>query len=388
MAPSATVELMAKISELRNAGVDIISFSVGEPDYATPDNINLAAKQAIDNGFTRYTAVAGIVELREAICEKLLQDNGVRYSPAQISVGTGAKQSLVNAVMALVDDGDEVLLPTPCWVSYVEMIKLAGGTPVLVPCREEDGFALDMQAVRNAVTPKTKAVIINSPNNPTGAVYSRASLENLGALAVERGFHIISDEVYEKLVYDGESHCCVASLSETAQSRCLIINGMSKAYAMTGWRIGYAAGPAEIIKGMNALQGHMTSNTNSITQWAGIEALAGPQEVVKTMVAEFDRRRKYIVERLREMDGISCCTPKGAFYAMPNVASFYGKKWNGLPLKDSLGVAAFLLEEAHIAVVPGAAFEAPDNIRVSYSNSMENIRRGMDRMKAALAKLE
>jgi aspartate aminotransferase len=388
MTPSATVELTAKVAELRRQGIDIIAFNVGEPDFNTPDHINEAAKKAIDEGFTKYTAVAGIQELREAICKKLKEDNNLEYTPKQISVSTGAKQALVNGVLTLCDLGDEVIIPTPCWVSYIEMVKLAESTPVLVPTDEKNGFQLDMDRVKEAITDRTKAVILNTPNNPTGAVYSEEALKELADLAVKHDFYVFSDEVYEELVYDGYKHVSIASLSPDIKERVVIINGLSKAYAMTGWRLGYAAGPEKVIKGMNSLQGHMTSNTNSITQKAAVAALLGPKDTVEYMRKQFDERRKYLLQRLRNMEGIECAEAKGAFYLMPNVSKLFGKRHNNKVIKDSFDIAGFLLEEAHIAVVPGAAFEAPDNIRISYSNSMENIKKGMDRMEKALSLLE
>ena len=388
MKPSVTVELTAKVADLRSKGIDVIAFNVGEPDFSTPDNINHAAKVAIDEGFTKYTAVAGILELRKAICKKLKDDNGIEYKPNEILVSTGAKQALVNAVLTICDLGDEVILPTPCWVSYIEMIKLAESTPVLVETDEKNGFQLDMKKIREAITDKTKAIILNTPNNPTGAVYSEECLRELGELAVKHNFYIISDEIYEKLIYNGKKHISIASFSPEIKKNTIIINGLSKAYAMTGWRIGYAAGPEDIISGMNSLQGHMTSNTNSITQKAAVEALLGPQENIEYMRLKFDERREYLIERLRSIKDISCANADGAFYFMPNVSKVFGKKYNGRIIKDSVDVAAFLLEVAHIAVVPGADFESPNNIRISYSNSMENIKEAMDRMEKALAKLE
>lgn len=388
MAPSATVALTAKVGELRRQGVDIISFNVGEPDFNTPDNINGAAKKAIDEGFTKYTAVAGIPELREAICKKLSQDNGVDYKPSQISVGTGAKQSLANAILTVCDEGDEVILPTPCWVSYIELIKLAQSTPILVETYEKDEFQLNIEKIKSAITNKTKAIIINTPNNPTGAVYGEEILRELGNLAIEKNFYIISDEVYEKLVYEGEKHVCVAALSPEIKEKTITINGLSKAYAMTGWRIGYGAGPQDVINGMNALQSHMTSNTNSITQKAAIEALTGPQDTIEFMRKKFDERRIYLINRLRGIKDIECADAKGAFYFMPNVSKLYGKEYKGKALKNSMDISSFILEVAHVAVVPGDAFEAPDCIRISYSNSLENIKEGMNRIEKAFALLK
>ena len=387
IAPSATLEITNKVLRLRRSGVDIISMNAGEPDFGTPENICRAAVEAISLQRTKYTSVSGIPELRDAICEKLEQDDHVSYTPEEISVGTGAKQPLCNAVLALCGEGDEVLLPTPCWVSYVEMVKLAGATPVRVPNREEDGFALNVDAIAAAITPRTKAILINTPNNPTGAVYTRRALEQLAELACRHDFSIISDEIYEKLVYDSAEHICPASLSEDARRRTVVINGFSKAYAMTGWRVGYAAGDREVIRAINAIQGHATSNTCSVAQYAALEALRGPQDSVEAMRREFDRRRLYLLERLGRMPGVSCAGVRGAFYLLPNIASFYGRQWQGKTLKDSFDVADFLLDEAHIAVVPGGAFEAPNHLRIAYSNSMEQLQEGMDRMEAALARL-
>lgn len=386
--PSATLQLTGRVNELKAAGVDIIAFNVGEPDFGTPKNICDAAIEAINANFTKYTGVSGIIELRKAICEKLKNDNNVEYKPNEISVGTGAKQPLVNAILAVCDLGDEVILPTPCWVSYEEMIKLSEATPVFVSTKEEDGFELDLEAIEKAVTPKTKAILINTPNNPTGAVYSEETLRKLADMALKHDFYIISDEVYEKLIYDGRKHFCVASISKEVRDKCIVVNGFSKAYAMTGWRMGYVAAVKEIIDGVNAIQGHMTSAANSITQKACLEALTGPQESLETMRVEFDKRRLYLLERLNAMEGVSCVNARGAFYLMPNVAKLFGKSHDGKVLKDSMDVADFLLDKAHIAVVPGAAFMAPENLRISYSNSMENIKEGMDRMEAALKLLK
>lgn len=388
ISPSMTLELTAKVADLRRQGIDIIAYNLGEPDFGTPENICKAAMAAIEAQKTKYTTVSGIAELREAICEKLLKDNHVTYAPNQICVGTGAKQPLVNAVLALCEEGDEVIVPTPCWVSYLEMVKLSGAAPVLVKNREEDGFALNIEGIKNAITPKTKAIMINTPNNPTGAVYTEKDLRALAALACEHDFYIISDEVYEKLIYESKTHFCIASISDEVKDRCVIINGFSKAYSMTGWRIGYAAGNAALIKGMSSLQGHTTSNTCSIAQYAALEALRGPQESLEIMRKEFDKRRKFLLERLNAMDGITCVNADGAFYLMPNVTSFYGKSYNGKTIRDSFDMADYLLEEARIAVVPGAAFEAPENLRISYSNSMECLINGMDRMEEALKKLK
>ncbi len=388
MTPSATVALSGKIADLKSQGIEIIGFNVGEPDFNTPANIIEKGEEAYRLGMTRYTPAPGTLELRQEICKKFKDDYGLTYNPKEVIVSNGAKQSLVNTLMAIVDPGQEVIVPAPCWVSYVEMIKLAEGLPVIVEMEEENGFALDMDKIAAAVTDKTKAIMINSPNNPTGAVYTREDLVKLGNLAVEKGIYIISDEIYEKLIYEGGANVCVAALSPEIKEKTITINGVSKSYAMTGWRIGYAVGPQEIIKAMTDYQGHTTSGANSPAQHASLEALSNSADSVEMMRLEFDKRRKYIVERLNNMVGIKCNTPTGAFYVMPNITSFYGKTNGNLVIKDSVDMANYLLEESKIAVVPGLAFEAPDNIRISYSNSIENIEEGMNRMEEALKKLK
>lgn len=383
MFPSATLELTAKVAELKANGIDIISLNVGEPDFTTPKNICEAAKKAIDEGFTHYTPVPGILELRKKIADKLKNDNNVLYNPSQIIVGTGAKQPIANSILAICDEKDEVIIPTPCWVSYVEMIKIAGAIPVLVSTDESKGFALDFEKIEKAITNKTKAILINTPNNPTGAVYSEESLRKLSNLALKYNFYIISDEVYEKLIYGDAKHFCIASISEEVKEKTIIINGFSKAYAMTGWRMGYAAGPQDVIKGMNDIQGHMTSGANSITQKACIEALVGPQNSIEEMRIEFSKRREYLQNRLQSIDKVTCANAEGAFYLMPNVSKFFGKVYKGKEMKTSKDITTFLLEEAHVAVVSGEDFYAKENLRISYSNSMDNIKEAADRMERA-----
>ena len=384
--PSVTVALAGQVTELQRQGVDIISFGVGEPDFGTPENISTAGKAAIDNNFTKYTAVSGILPLREAICEKLLRDNDVRYSSDQISVGTGAKQPLFNSVQALIDNGDEVLLPTPCWVSYVEMVKLVGGIPVCVPCKSD--YQLDVDAIRAAVTEKTAAIIINSPNNPTGAVYGQESLQAIADLAVEKDLYVIADEIYEKLLYGDCRHVSIASLSPEIYQRTIVINGMSKAYRMTGWRIGYSAAPADIAKGISGLQGHMTSNSTTLVQWSAIEALENGEPDVQDMVAQFVQRRDYAYERAINLPHVTCTKPDGAFYLMPDVSWYYGKRAGDRVISDSFAMSEYLLQEYHVAVVPGGAFMAPEAIRIAYTNSLFEIQRGFDRIETALNALQ
>lgn len=385
MTPSATIELEGTVAELEAQGVHVIGLNAGEPDFATPANIRTACEKALDAGKTKYISVTGIADLKKAICKKLLRDNNVTYTPAQIVVSTGAKQALDNAVMAICNPGDEVIIPAPCWVSYVEMVKLADGVPVIVET-DPKTFQLDIAAIAKAVTPKTRAIMINTPNNPTGAVYTRESLQQLGELAVKHDFYIISDEVYEKLIYNGE-HVCVASLSPEIYARTIVINGFSKAFAMTGWRIGYSASPQDVARGMASLQGHTTSNSTTFVQWAAVEALEGGEETIEAMRKEFAKRRIYLLQRLQGMAGISCAEADGAFYLLPDVSSYFGKKCGDRVIKDSFDFCKYLLDDARLAVVPGAAFEAPRTIRIAYSNSLENIKEGMDRMEKALAKL-
>ncbi len=386
MTPSATVVLEGIVADLEAAGVHVIGLNCGEPDFNTPDNIVKAVNQALAEGKTRYISVTGIAPLRKAICEKLLKDNNVSYEPNQIVCATGAKQALYNAIMAICNPGDEVIIPAPCWVSYVEMVKLAESKAVIVPMTKD--FHLDLSEIEKAITPKTKAIMINTPNNPTGAVYSEEELRALGELAVKHGFYIISDEVYEKLVYDGRKHVCVASLSEEIKQWCITINGFSKAYAMTGWRLGYSAAPLDVTKAMAAFQGHTTSNSTTFVQWAAIEALYGPQDTIEFMRTKFDERRVYLLERLRAMEGVECGNAEGAFYLLPDISYYFGKSFEGKEIKDSADFAQYLLDQAHVAVVPGGAFEAPKTVRIAYSNSLENIKLGMDQMEAALKALK
>ena len=387
MTPSVTIVMEGIVADLKAQGVDVIGLNAGEPDFDTPAHIVQACTRAMEEGKTRYINVTGIPQLRQAICQKLQKDNGAVYTPAQICVSTGAKQALNNAILTTVQPGDEVIIPKPCWVSYVEIVKLADGVPVLVDT-DPATFQLDLEAISRAITPRTRAILLNTPNNPTGAVYTRESLEALGRLAVEHDFYIISDEVYEKLIYGSGEHVSPASLGEEVQAHTIVVNGFSKAYAMTGWRIGYTAAPLDIAKDIAALQGHTTSNSTTFVQWAALAALEGPQDELERMRREFDRRRLYMVERLRKMPGITCPDADGAFYLMPDVSSYYGKTTpGGQVIADSAAFCNYILEEAHVAFVPGAAFEIPSAVRIAYSNSLEKIREGMDRMEAALAKL-
>lgn len=386
MTPSATSTLGGKISEMKAAGIDIASFNLGEPDFPTPEKVTKACTAAMEAGKTKYIAIGGILQLRQAIAEKLKKDNGLLYSEEQICVSTGAKQAVFNAIMAVCNPGDEVIIPTPCWVSYVEMVKLAGALPVLVSTDAE--FHLIPEEIEKAVTNKTRLVIINTPNNPTGAVYSEKSLRALAQIAVEHDLYVIADEVYEKLIYGGTKHVSIASLSPEIYAHTIGVNGFSKAYSMTGWRIGYAAGPLDVIKGMTSLQGHVTTSSTTFIQWASITALKECDGEVEEMRREFLKRRDYMYDRLNRIPGLHCPKPEGAFYLMPDVSDYFGKKSGKWEINTAGDFCEYLLEEARVAVVTGAAFEAPQTVRFAYSVSIETIAAGMDRMEAALEKLK
>ena len=386
MTPSATIELDGIVANLRADGVEVISLNMGEPDFNTPEHIINACLKAIEEGKTKYVNVNGIPQLREAICIKLMRENHVKYESSQIVVSTGAKQALDNAVMAICNAGDEIIVPIPCWVSYIEMVKLADGVPVLVHT-DPNSFQLDLAAIEKAITPKTRAIIINTPNNPTGAVYTEECLQELGELAVKHDFYIISDEIYEKLIYNNKKHVCIASLSEEIKEHAILINGLSKSFAMTGWRIGYSATPLDIARAISSLQGHTTSNSTTFVQWAAINALEGPTDTIESMRTKFDERRRYLVERLNSMPHISCFNVDGAFYLMPDISFYFGKRFDRRVIKDSVDFCTYMLEEARVAIVPGSAFEAPNSVRIAYSNSLEAIKQGMDNMEKALAKL-
>jgi aspartate aminotransferase len=391
LAPSSTLAVQAKARALRAQGIDVISFGAGEPDFDTPERIKDAAVRAMRAGHTKYTEVGGIPELRAAVCAKFKRDSGLEYEPADVIVSVGAKHTLFNWVVAQIDPGDEVLVPSPFWVSYPEQLRLVGGVPVPVPTEERTGFDLDPDALRRAVTARTKAIVLNSPNNPTGAVFSPRALEAVARLAIERGLWIVSDECYEALTFEGR-HVSIAALGPEVKARTLVVNTCSKAYAMTGWRIGFAAGPRALIRAMTDVQSQVTSNPASVAQWAAIEALSGPQDEVAKMAGEFDRRRRLIVEGLNALPGVSCVMPKGAFYAFANVSGLFGRTWRTpdggrTTLGGSVDVTAFLLEAARVAVVPGLDFGSDAHVRLSYATSDALIREGLARMGAALRSL-
>ena len=380
--PSQTLAITAQALKMRREGKKVISFAAGEPDFNTPENIKEEAISAVKEGFTHYTTSSGIIELKEAIVKKLKKDNKIDYKTSEIIVSTGAKQCLFNAILTVCNPGDEVLLPIPCWVSYTEQIKFAQAIPVFIPTFYRDAFKLNVQQVEEKITPRTKLIILNSPNNPTGAVYDPEELKKIAQLLLKYNIYCICDEIYEKLIYDNAKHLSMASLSDEIKEKIITINGVSKSYAMTGWRIGYAAGPGEIIKGMSKIQGHSTSNPNSIAQKASVEALNGKQDAIEEMRKEFDERRKYMVKRLNEIEGISCLAPNGAFYAFPNVSKLLerGIEYNSKKVNNSFDLSNFILKEAEVALIPGIAFEAEGYLRLSYAASLEDIKEGLDRI--------
>ncbi len=386
--PSATLTINSKAKSMKASGINVISFGVGEPDFDTPDNIKEAAIKAMRDGFTKYTAVGGIEALKNAIIGKLREDNSLVYRPDEIIVSCGAKHSLYNIAQALYSPGDEVLIPSPYWVSYPDQVLLNDAVPVFVKTYEADSFMVRPEAIEEHITEKTKALILNSPSNPTGLTYDKEALEKIAELAVRHNFYIISDEIYEKLIYDGLEHISIASLDGEIKARTIIVNGLSKSHSMTGWRIGYAAGNDGIIKAMTNIQSHSTSNPNSIAQKAAVEALTGPQDFISVMIKEFDVRRRYLVEELNKIDGMSCIMPTGAFYAFPNTSNIYGRKFSGREISSSSDLALYLLEEANVALVPGAAFGDDNYLRISYATSLDTIKTGVARIKEAIAKLE
>jgi aspartate aminotransferase len=384
--PSATLAVDARAKALAAEGKDVVNFGVGEPDFQTPPAATEGALAAIREGFTKYTPTAGILPLREAISEKLRCDNGLEYEPGQIVVSTGAKQSLYNALQVLCEVGDEVLVPSPYWVTYPEQVRLAGGVPVYVETDESRGYRLEVAALEKKVTPRTRLLILNSPSNPTGAVLAPKDIEAVAEFVVRHDLYLISDEIYEKLVYHGAVHVSPAAVSPEAKRRTVVVNGASKAYAMTGWRIGYSASETAVARAMADLQGHVTSNANSVAQKAMLGALRGDGGAVTAMVKEFEARRDYMVARLRSMPGVSVPEPEGAFYVFPTLAGLVGREVAGKIIRDGGDLAMALLEGAGVAVVPGSAFGKADAIRLSYATSMTNIAKGLDRMEAALAK--
>ncbi|MBS5982659.1 pyridoxal phosphate-dependent aminotransferase [Clostridium butyricum] len=388
ISPSITLSITAKANELKAQGVDVVSFGAGEPDFNTPQNIINAAIKAMQDGKTKYTPAGGILELKKTICKKFKEDNGLDYTTDQITISTGAKQCLANVFMAILNPGDEILIPIPYWVSYPELVKLADGVPVFVETLKENNYKYTIEDLEKAVSDKTKAILINSPNNPTGTIYNREELIEIAEFAKKHDLLIISDEIYEKLIYDGEKHISIASLSEDAFERTVVINGVSKTYAMTGWRLGYMAASKKITKLMTSIQSHMTSNVNTIAQYAAIEALNGPIEDLNTMVKEFERRRNFMLDRLGKIDGVSIIKPSGAFYIMVNISSYFNTTFKGEEIKNSLDFSRVLLDEEKVAVIPGAGFGLDEYIRLSYATSMDIIETGIDRIAMFINKIK
>ncbi len=388
IALSPTLRINARATQMRAQGIDVVDFSVGEPDFPTPEAVKRAGKAAIDANFTKYTANDGIPDLKKAISEKLERENGLKYSPDEIIVSSGAKNSLFNVAMALYDDGDDILIPAPYWVSYPDQVKLANANPVVVPTREEDGFRLQARDLAAAITPNTKAVILNYPCNPTGATYTREQLEEIAEVCVREQIWVISDEIYEKLIYDGKRFVSIASLNDKIKKLSVVINGFSKAFSMTGWRLGYAAGPREIVAACSKIQSHNTSNATSFVQKAAVVALKECAMDVERMRQEFERRRSAIVYRLRSIPEVSCASPSGAFYVMPNVTRYLDREFGGAPIRNTYGLSYYLLKEAHVAVVPGEAFGTDAHVRISFATSMDRIEEGCRRIREALARLE
>jgi aspartate aminotransferase len=384
---SATLAITAKAKALKAAGHDIIGLGAGEPDFDTPGNIKEAAIKAIRDGQTKYTPVGGIAELKDAIIAKFIRDNALAYTPEEVIVSCGGKHSLYNLFQAVLNPGDEVIIPAPYWVSYPPMTELAGGVPVIVKTRDEDGFKMTPEEFKANITERTRAVVINSPSNPTGSAYTKGELEKLAEVALNKDLLIITDDIYEKLVYGGFEFTSIASVSKEARESTVVLNGVSKAYSMTGWRIGYAAGPANIIKGMTKIQSQSTSNPASISQWAAVEALNGPQDAVAVMAAEFVKRRDFMVEGLRAIDGVKCFRPEGAFYVFPNMSAVYGRSFNGSEIKGSIDLAGYLLDEAGVAVVPGEPFGDDNCARLSYATSMQNLEEALKRIAGAISNL-
>jgi len=386
--PSETLAITAKANALRAEGRDVIGFGAGEPDFDTPAHIKAAAAQAIEAGFTKYTPVGGTDELKDAIIAKLKRDNNLEYKRTEVVVSCGAKHSLYNIAQALLNEGDEVIIPAPYWVSYPDITVLAGGKPVILPTAEADGFKMKPEQLRAAITGRTRAVIVNSPSNPTGAAYSPDELKALAGVLADKDIIVISDDIYEKIIYAGFSFANIATVAPELRDRTIVVNGVSKAYAMTGWRIGYAAGSADVIAAMGKLQGQNTSNPASISQKAAVAALNGDQQVVSAMAAEFKKRRDVIVALLNDINGVKCLLPEGAFYVFPNVSALYGRSFKGSKINNSTDFINYLLDEANVAIVPGAAFGSDAHIRLSYATSMKNIEEGLKRIKNAIARLD
>ncbi|MCY4545496.1 MAG: pyridoxal phosphate-dependent aminotransferase [Gemmatimonadetes bacterium] len=388
IAPSATTVLNERAIAMKRNGVDVFNFAVGEPDFPTPEHIKEAGMEAIRENITRYTPATGILDLKEAICHKLARDNGLEYAPNQIATTSGGKHALYNLLYVICDEGDEVLVPAPYWVSYPEMVKLAGAEPVVLNTDSSASFKVTAGQVRSAITPKTKALMLNTPSNPTGMVYTREELEAIAEVVMESGIYVITDELYEKILYDGHRHESIAALHPRMKEQALVVNGLSKAYAMTGWRLGYAAGPAEVMDLVVKFQGQTVMHPSAITQHAAITALTGPEDFLPPMIRAFDQRRNYIIERLEDMEGVTCARPGGAFYVFPDMSAYSGRsRPDGSPIGGSPDLAMYLLEAYQVVSAPGAAFGTEGCLRFSYATTLDVIEQGMDRVEKGLSSL-
>lgn len=384
---SSTMKIAQEAKEMLMKGIDVIDLSVGELDYPTPLNVKAAAISAIEQNFTKYTINSGTIELREAISIKLKKENNLEYSPSEIIVSNGAKQSVFNAIQSIVNEDDEVIFSAPYWVSYPEMVSLAHGTNVIIPTKEKDGFKIKPEKLKEAITSCTKLLILCNPSNPTGALYSKNELEKIAEVVEQENFYVIADEIYEKMVYDANEFVSFASLNERIKSKTIVVNGLSKSYAMTGWRLGYAAGPQHIIKSMNKIQSHSTSNASSISQAAAVEAILGSQSFIEEMKNDYQKRRDFFCAKINSINGISCIKPQGAFYLFPNISTFFNKSTNIFRIEHSFDLAMYLLYEAKVATVPGSSFGLEGYLRMSYTSSMEKLGEAADRIKLALSKL-
>ena len=383
ISPSPTLAIDSKFKQMKQQGIPVVGFGAGEPDFDTPENVKEAGIRGIQNNFTRYTPASGTLDLKKAICDKVKKDTGIEYTPANVIVCNGGKHALTNAFMAILNPGDEVIIPAPFWVSYPEMVKMADGVPVYIHTTEENHFKFTMEQLEAAFTDKTRALVLNTPSNPTGMIYNREELEKIADFAVKNDIYIIFDEIYEKLVYEGE-HVNILTLGEDVRKHTILINGMAKSYAMTGWRIGYAVAETPVITAMSNLQSHGTSNPNSIAQYASVEALNGDQSIIDTMKAEYRARRDYMVERINSIDGLSCQCPNGAFYIFMNVKAVLGKEHYGKQINTANELCADILERALVAMVPSEGFGIDGYVRLSYATSMEVITTGLDRIEAYL----
>lgn len=388
ISPSQTLAISAKAKAMKQAGEDVVSFGVGEPDFNTPENIIAAAKKALDEGQTKYTPSSGLLSLRKAICEKFKKDNGLDYEPSQIIVSNGAKHSIFNACYAVLDEGDEVIIPQPYWLTYPEVVKVCGGVPVYLNCKKENKYKFTAEELKAVITPKTKMLIFNSPSNPTGAVYDEVEVREIAKVCEEAGIFVLADEIYEKLCYNGVKPFSIAKCSEKMKDLTITVNGVSKTYAMTGWRIGYLAAPADIAKAIDSFQSHATSNASSISQYATLEALRSPEEDVQAMVQVFDGRRTKLLKLISQIDGVQAIEPDGAFYVMLVIGGLYGKSYKGKCIENSVDFADALLEGEKVATVPGVSFGADDCVRLSYALGEAEMEEGLKRIARFVAEMQ